>query len=234
MTYDEFLQAWQHALRESRLGHYVRATHTMDLQRLDRAYEAYVEPMSQEEGPFYVTAKLGWTWSALETARGTNEEEVLSHLLGRDEAEMDTDPRWVRVDINLAATLPHGKPVPLPPKARLSEWAEEVGVRLSEIEPVVTKERTRETDDGRLEVLAWRDEQPQLDVLCGPDGTLLLAGVSLHAWQAVDVPRRWDDPDRPQDDDPQEQLLALCNRVRAALHAWTQATDHLLPRADAR
>lgn len=39
--------------------------------------------------------------------------------------------------------------------------------------------------------------------------------------------REWDDPEREGDDEPDEQLTAMFQRVRAALSAWTEVLDHL-------
>jgi len=41
--------------------------------------------------------------------------------------------------------------------------------------------------------------------------------------------RQWDDPNHPRDDDPDEQLAAMFKRVKAALFAWGEMVDHLLP-----
>jgi hypothetical protein len=55
----------------------------------------------------------------------------------------------------------------------------------------------------------------------------MLEGVELSAWQAVEVPRIFDDPDREPDPGPEEELAALFGRTRGALSAWMQALDHL-------
>ena len=55
----------------------------------------------------------------------------------------------------------------------------------------------------------------------------MLEVVELSAWQAVEVPRIFDDPDREPDPGPEEELAALFGRTRGALSAWMQALDHL-------
>jgi hypothetical protein len=50
--------------------------------------------------------------------------------------------------------------------------------------------------------------------LCGPDGQLTLEGVEVAAWQAVEVPRIFDDPDQEPDAGPHEELSAMFRRAR--------------------
>ena len=59
----------------------VAADEKLDVRSLDRSYEIYVEPVGgQDAEPFTVTAKLGWKWSALHTARTAwREKEVRTY-----------------------------------------------------------------------------------------------------------------------------------------------------------
>ena len=113
MTYEEFKQAWGHARRDS--GVPILSAHegkeTMDLRSMDRSFESHVKPVGgQDAEPFYVTATLSWRWDSLLTARtATTEEDMLSELLGREEArDVETEPSWMRVDVKLHASLPMG------------------------------------------------------------------------------------------------------------------------------
>jgi hypothetical protein len=116
----------------------------------------------------------------------------------------------------------------MPAPAAWSRWAREAYGRLERIEPLVPEEATREGRDGRLEILAWQTD-PAARIVCGPDGALRLDSVEIAAWQLVELPRRWDDPDRRPDQHPAGQLRDLFGRVRVSLQAWMQAVDHLLP-----
>jgi hypothetical protein len=95
---------------------------------------------------------------------------------------------------------------------------------------VVAEKNTREARDGRLEILAWQAD-PIVKVICGPGGELRLEGVEIAAGQIIELPRHWDDSERKHDEHPAGQVHELFGRVRASLHAWMQAVDHLLPRA---
>ena len=69
-------------------------------------------------------------------------------------------------------------------------------------------------------VLGWCGE-PQAQVRCNEDGTLLLSGVELEAWQPVLLPRQWSDSEKEPDDEP--ELGVLAERVRAAMKVWSDA-----------
>jgi hypothetical protein len=100
--------------------------------------------------------------------------------------------------------------------------------RLENIEPLLPIEQVRENRRGMLEILAWKSD-PELNVLCKSDGTLVLRGVEIAAGQVMNLPRKWDDDSRKQDKGPHDQLAALFRRLKASLHAWMVALDHLAP-----
>jgi hypothetical protein len=234
VRYEEFKSAWNEALRESRLllfGGIGGGEETLDLRSMDRHYEVYIEPLGgQRVEPFHVTATLSWRWDAELTARtATTEEDLLRGLLGREGIErIETDRPWLRVDIVLRASTPYGKPLPLPANAIWARWVREAMGRLESIEPMIPEENVREADDGQLEILAWRG-QPEVKTVCTAEGELKLESVELAAWQAIELPRQWDDPDREPDELPHRQLREMFQRVRSALHAWMEVMDHLLP-----
>jgi hypothetical protein len=158
----------------------------------------------------------------------TTEEDLLTELLGRERSyKVKTDRPWLRVDIVLRASTPYGKPLPMPSKAAWTKWVREAMGRLERIEPVIPKENVREAKDGMLEILAWRGN-PEVQAVCGPDGELKLESIELSAWQAIELPRQWDNPDRKPDEHPHRQLREMFARVRSALHAWMEVMDHLL------
>ncbi len=84
----------------------------------------------------------------------------------------------------------------------------------------------------------WRLHRPVLEHLramassgarCDARGALLLEGVEVSAWQAINLPRIWDDPERDEDPPPDHELERMFARVRGALYAWLEALDHLRP-----
>jgi hypothetical protein len=236
VRYEELKAAWDEALRESRLpaiGGRDGGEERLDLRSMDRSYEVYVEPIGgQHLEPFHVTAALSWRWSSVLTARSRSTEEgLLDELLGRERSRkvktVKTDRPWLRVDIALRASAPYGKPLPMPGKAAWTRWVHEAMGRLERIEPVIPEENVREAKDGMLEILAWRGD-PEVKTVCGPDGELRLESIELSAWQAIELPRQWDDSGREPDEHPHRQLCEMFARVRSALHAWTEVMDHLL------
>ena len=237
MTYEEFMQAWVLARKESGLpllgAH--EGKETLDTRSLSRTFEMYVEPLGgQEAEPFHIAAALSWRWDALMTARtATTEEDMLTQVLGRERVgghKVRTEPSPLRVDVSLRASLPYGKAIAMPTPMVWARWAREVHERLEHIEPLVPKKTTREARDGQLEILAWQTD-PTAKVACEPGGELRLEAVEIAAGQLIELPRHWDDSERRADEHPAGQLHELFHRVRASLHAWMQAVDHLLPRA---
>jgi hypothetical protein len=228
VNYDEFKACFLNALRKARLPVFSQGDETLDLKSLDREFRISVEPVGgQGTPPFHAVAQISWTWDALQTARGrTTEEDTLDGLLGHDAPSGITIKPTLRVDIKLSASLPWGKPHPLPAAAQWATWSREVFGRLEGVDRMVAEEMVREDDDGQLAILAWQGE-PDLEVACGPGGLLRLKGVQIEAFQIIELPRKWDDPEQEPDDDPSQQLDALFRRIRAALHAWMEAVDAL-------
>jgi hypothetical protein len=231
MTYDELKQAWIWALQQSGLpiGGVSPVQETLDLRSMDRMCKSYVEPLGRQDAePFHVTAELSFRWSALQTARTrSTEEDMLHEVLGLDRSRKPrTEVPSLRVDVVLHASTMWGKEIALPSPMAWQRWAHETLGRLESIEPVIPEDRVRERRNGLPEILAWQSE-PELNVLCGPTGELKLRGVEIATWQAINLPRKWDDTSRRPDPGPEEQLAAMCKRLKAALNAWMEATDHL-------
>ncbi len=68
-----------------------------------------------------------------------------------------------------------------------------------------------------------------MNVICKPEGTLVLSSVEIAAGQVISLPRRWDDSSRKPDKGPHDELAALFRRLAASLRGWTQALDHFAP-----
>jgi len=107
-----------------------------------------------------------------------------------------------------------------------ANWAREVAGRLERIERLLPDEVVTDGKNGLPAILAWKGE-PSLEVECTPEGELKLNAVKVAAWQAINLPRVWDNPEREPDEHPRSQLVAMFKRVRSALNAWMEAVDHL-------
>ncbi len=239
MQYEEFTDALARALEDAGLRSVGSGEESLNPRTLDRLRTLYVEPLGGQTlaEPFHVTAAVKIAWDALLTARfSTTEEDFLREVMGREEAYAleDTEKPWLRADITLRASLSFEESLPLPPADALKRWSTEAAGRLDAIEPILAPERAREGSDGRFEVLGWQGE-PRVNALVDARGVARFDGVSLSAWQAIQLPRVWDDPDRAEDEPVYAQLERLAERLRAALHAWSEVTDHLrAPAARAR
>jgi hypothetical protein len=201
----------------------------VSLDRMSRTYETIVELGAPQPRPFYVTATLGWEWDAALAARSaTTEEGLLTELLGRDGYYLVTEQPWLRVSVTLTASLPMDAPIPMPEASAWRRWAAEVKARLAPLLSIQS-----EDDEYGLRVLSARSD-PEARLRCDPDtGRLYLTRVELSAWQGIDLPRQWDNPDREPDPGPESQLADLAGRVRRALRAWEGCLRYLrLPTND--
>jgi hypothetical protein len=100
-------------------------------------------------------------------------------------------------------------------------WVNEVATRMAPLLPTEGEE-----EEHGLRMLSSRSE-PDARVRLGPHGQLLLTRVELSAWQRINLPRQWDNPDRDVDADPDQQLADLATRVRRALEEWEITLQHL-------
>jgi hypothetical protein len=222
MNYREFLAAWEEALREARvLAHGDRPEETIDPEGMERRYSVRV--MSRGEPapePFTASMELKWEWDALISARTrTIEEDVIGELLGREDVEgVATEQPRLRVDIALEGKVHEGSSLVLPSAKVWRSWVAETAKTVDPLLP----------STGGPVIESWRGEFAA-EVRCDASGELLLRGVELAAWQAIVLPRQWDDPDREPDESVQRQLEAFAERLRDALQAWKASLKLLLP-----
>lgn len=233
MDYEQFKELWLWALRESGLlaAGLTPIEESLDLRSTARHCTSLVHlPGAPRVTPFHVSAALEFRWDALQTARTrTTEEDMVRQLLGVDREQYPrTAVPWLRVDVTLRASTAWGQEIPLPATEAWRSWARETLSRLENVEPLLPIEQVRENRKGDLEILAWRSE-PELHVLCKPDGALVLRGVEVAAWQAIHLPRKLDDTRRKPDQRPHDEVAALFRRLNASLQGWTEALDHLAP-----
>jgi hypothetical protein len=118
--------------------------------------------------------------------------------------------------------MPWDAPLPLPQTSAWRRWLAEIATPLASLLPTES-----ELDDHGLKVLSARDEHPSAQVRCMPDGRLCLMGVELSAWQGINLPRQWDDPERPADPDPYDQLADFAVRLRQTLQVWKHSLSYL-------
>lgn len=231
MSYEEFKELWTWTLHESGLpiGSGIPIEESLDLRSTDRHYKSFVH-MHERVETFHVSAAVEFRWDALQTARTCcTEEDAVRQLLGVDREQYPrTEVPSLRVDVTLRASTEWGKEIPLPSAEVCKNWARETISRLENVEPLLPIEQVRENRKGNLELLAFRSE-PELTVLCKRDGSLALRGVEVTAWQAINLPRKWDDSTRKPDKGPHYQLAALFRRLKASLHGWREALDHIAP-----
>jgi hypothetical protein len=225
MNYDDFRTLWHEAASAAGLLPYpARPAETIDLRRMNRRYSVTIPMHDMNRArPFYVTAGLSWQWDALHSARtATTEEDVLIELLGQDGCDLVTERPWLRVDITLYATLPVYAPLPLPDASAWRRWAGEVTRRLASLLPT----ESPDVEEEQSSLLSWRGD-PGARLQCATDGQLWLTGVSLPAWQGIELSRQWDNPDREPDFETESQLADFCGRLSRALKEWAHCLRHL-------
>ena len=236
MDYEEFKAELLRALHNSGLQMFPPfPDDTLDLRTAARTFRASVGPVRPDPGsPLTVSGTLSWTWDALQAARtATSEEDLLREVFGTDEAgDAPTDQPRLRVDLKLNASSDWGKGIPMPQQSVWARWGRETRGRLESVERLIAEETAVPLPNGRLGVLGWQG-QPTLEVTCDGDGQLRLDSVVVHAFQMIDLPRRWSDSSREPDAHPAGQLRTMFERMRAALHAWGEVMDHLVSPRDA-
>jgi hypothetical protein len=226
MNYDDFRAAWDEALRRANLlSFHDHPEEVIDTKAMARRYIirlGMTHPQPAE--PFFGSMELRWEWDALKSARTqTIEEDVVVELLGRADAQnIRTERPWLRVDISLAGKLPLGKPLILPTR-EMGAWVAET---IRRVDPLLFP--SGRSKSGALPVDSWRGE-PEAQVQFGADGELWLLGVELAAWQAITLPRQWDDREVESDEPPQLQLEAFAQRLHEALQAWKDCLKALVP-----
>ena len=234
MDYDELKAAFMGTLRESGLPMIGLAPEeVLGLRSGDRVLTVGVEPIDREIGrPFHVAASISFRWGALQMARTvTTEDDLLVELVGRDDAcGIETEQPWLRIDIKLRAGLEWGKGIPMPAQATWARWSREALGRLETTEPLVSDDVVREIPGGQHAVLAWQGD-PEVKATCNAAGELRVEAISVSAFQGIDLPRKWSDDEREPDEPPHEQLRAMFERLKAALHAWGEVMDHLATRS---
>jgi hypothetical protein len=229
MNYTAFYKAWDAALRTAGLLTSAdRTEDSVELATMARKHSILVGVFHNQRNELFTTSmELSWQWDALLSARmRTTEQDVLTELLGRQgAAPAETEQPWLRVDIKLHGKLEWGKPLPLASSETWRAWVAEV---TSQVDPLLPPAAYDEPgSEGSIR--SWLGE-PEAQLRVGHAGELWLLGVQLRAWQAIVLPRHFDDPDCMEDEDPRVQLDAMVARWVTALAAWKKSLMMLVPR----
>lgn len=225
MRYDEFRDALVDALADA--GYAVRPssiTETLDLRSTAREWKALLDfgPRRTDE-PFYVSQRVGFAWSPVESARTyTTEDDLLHELFGGDEDLPETLPRHLRVDMVLHASLPWGSRTGMPSASHWRSWSCSVDERMADLLPTQAPMQ----GERPVIVMAWRGTV-EVAACSADDGGLCMSAVSLPTWQAVVPPRIRDGSDDQVEGDIGRQLESLTKRYREALDEWAGCVAEL-------
>lgn len=224
MNYDAFLQSWNQALSVAGLhlpGMF--PDQTVNLQSMDRTYRVFV-PIGHSSGryePFYVTIELSWCWEALLSARfATTEEDLIMEIYERRGVYQDTASPWLRVDFAFYAGLQMDRYALMPAPDAWRKWASAVMARI----PLSFADEFEE--DNYDHIFSWCGE-PSVQTTCSSSGQFYLNSVSLSGWKGITLPRQWDDPDRPPEENPFDQLVDLFTWLRENVQAWSDSLKAL-------
>jgi len=224
MRYNELRDTLVRALRDSRFRFIGCPTETLDLTTTTRRCEIFLEGVTvQRAEPFYVAASVAFDWDPFESARTyTNEDDLISELLGRDEETVDTMPRRLRVDFVLKASLSYEIQVPLLGVDRWRSWAHATHESLHTLLPTEAPAHR----GGPIMVTGWGGTVA-VESECSATGEILLRVVSLPSWQTVVLPRLRGSLDEEPEVDVVRQLDVLIGRYRTAVDTWTDRIAEL-------
>ncbi len=223
MNYQEFRDLWHDALREARLQipYPVGPTEKIDLRSLSRSYELIIYGSSHPKSePFHMTAKIEWDWDATLSARyATTEEDMLMQIFGDFGIHTeDTVPPILRIDVCLSGSVTYGTVYPMPEVVQWQRWVRKASDELQLILP------TGYDEDGGI--CAYSDPI-QASVKLLEDGRLNLESMTFKAWQAIRLPRQWDDPDK-RDPSPVDELWDFAGRISRAISVMEDGLANLV------
>jgi hypothetical protein len=220
MDYSNFLLTWDNALNTAGLNSPgLFPEQSVGLRSMDHTYHAFVPfgLIDHRFSSFHVTVELSWRWNALLSARfATTEEDLLMQIYGEHGVHEDTDEPWLRVDFAFHASLKKDLYALFPSPEAWRKWAEAV---TSQIPPSFAEELDEDEYDRAF---SWCGE-PIIETICSSSGQFYLSSVSLPAMKAITMPRQWDDPERPLEEDPLDQLVELFTWIRKNAQLWGES-----------
>ena len=212
MNYQEFRGLWHDALQAARLQipQTIGPTERINLRDMSRSYELVLfSSLHSKCEPFHLVTTIQWDWDTTLSARyATTEEDLLMEIFG-DFGVYDNDTvlPQLRMDVCLSASIPFGSIYPLPPLTQWQFWVRQAGGDLQAFLPTVY-----ESDES---ICAYSGPIEATVKILG-DGNFSLERVSFKAWQAIKLPRQWDDPEK-RDPYPDDMLLDLAKRIAKAI-----------------
>ena len=222
MNYQEFRDLWHDALRRVHLQipYPIGPTERINLRDMSRSYELVVYGgLHPKCEPFHLTASIAWDWDATLSARyATTEEDMLMQIFGDFGIhDHDTVPPLLRMDVCLSAGVLYGTVYPMPALPQWQRWVRQASDELQLILP------TGYDEDGGI--CAFSDPI-QASVKLLEDGRLNLESMTFKAWQAIKLPRQWDDPEK-KDPSPVGELQDFANRIARAMNALENSLARL-------
>lgn len=223
MNYQEFRDLWHEALQAAHLQipYPIGPTERINLRDMSRSYKLIIHGGLQPKcEPFHLAATIEWVWDAMLSARyETTEEDMLMQIFGdfgiQDD---DTVPPRLRMDVCLSAGVVHGTVYPM---LSLAQWQPWVRLVSDELQALL---HTGFEEDGAI--CAYSDPV-QASVKLLEDGRFNLERVTFKAWQAIALPRQWDDPEK-SDPYPEEALLDFASRISKAFIALENSLARLV------
>jgi hypothetical protein len=222
MNYQEFRDLWHDAVREARLQipYPIGPTEQINLLNMSRSYELVVYGRLHPKcEPFHLTASIAWDWDATLSARyATTEEDMLMQIFGDFGIQTEnTVPPQLRMDVCLSAGVLYGTVYPMPALPQWQRWVRQASDKLQLLMP------TGYDEDGGI--CAFSDPiQASVKLLEG--GQLNLESMTFKAWQAIKLPRQWDDPEK-KDPSPVDELQDFANRIARAMSALENSLAQL-------
>jgi hypothetical protein len=223
MNYQEFRDLWHGALQAARLQipKAIGPTEQINLRDMSRSYELVLfGGLHQKCEPFHLVITIKWDWDATLSARyATTEEDMLMQIFGDFGIhDNDTVLPQLRMDVSLSANLPYETVYPMPPLTQWQSWVRKASDDLQSILP------TGYEEDGPI--CAYSDPiEANIKIL--EDGNLSLERVTFKAWQAIKLPRQWDDPEK-RDPYPDAVLLDFANRIAKATNVLENSLARLV------
>ena len=219
MNYSTFRQIWDDTLMTAHIAASpFFPEETTNTETGDRVYQVYLHNTDRSAG-FHTTIEFKWRWDALLLARfASTEEDMLMQIFGDFGIHEDTAPPSLRVDYILHATIAMDRYLHLPPQDQWQRWVSRV---TSQVSPLLIY------NDPESEMPVSYSMEPEIKVICSDSGQFYLSGVQLTGFRIITLPRQWDDPDRPEEDDPDEQLLTLFQRLNQADGLWRESLKEL-------
>jgi hypothetical protein len=199
-------------------------TETIDLGSTERRWKLYILGNSTADTePFYVTAKIAFNWDPVNTARShTCEEDLLTELLGQTKGSTKTKPRFIRIDLELYARLPHGSKSAIPEAQTFGSWADSIRQKLDKAL------HESKWNQGRLVAVLGALGELNIESGCDSAGRLSITGVTITGFRILRVPRVWNDLDRQDAEKGAErELSGLAQKFKYSIDEWRASIAEL-------